>query len=575
MKQKTRKLSIRVKILLPVIVLVTVLCVILGVSSYKRMEEGMVAMGVEQADMVSKMAVKVVDGELLKTLEPGCEDSEAYQSIWDALSEIQQSYGIKYLYTLYTDGEMVYYGVDSDADEENRGAFGEEFEVSYEELQSCFEGEDYVQDFIDETEDGHLVSTYKPIYDSTGNVVAVLGCDYDAYHVSERLSESSKQLIVITVVSLVIVLVVLGLVINTMLHGLKKVEEKLFELVNSEGDLTQKLEVKSGDEVELVAENINALLSYIRNIMVSISDNSMKLDSSSGLIVDKLSKTEMSVSDVSAFLEEMSASMEQTNFSLNQITDSLAQVYDYIEKISEQAGCGSASSEEIRKNAEELYQNASKERAVAKERADAMSVEVSAKIEKSKEVEQINVLTSDILGITAQTNLLALNASIEAARAGEAGRGFAVVADEISKLATDSAAAATAIQKVSAAVVQAVNGLADEAGEMLAFMDETAMKGYDKLLALSESYQGDVGSLNQMMQEFASESAMLRENMDGMKAAVEAVRIAVGECTSGVTDITERAIELTENMGEIGGQADTNKSIALSLNEEVNRFKLE
>ena len=188
MEQKKKRISIRLKILLPVVLLVTVLCVVLGISSYRKMSDGMVAMGVEQAEMVSKMAEKVVDGDVLKTLEPGCEDSAEYQTMRDAMCEIQQSYGIAFLYTLHTDGESVYYGIDTDASEECAD-FGDEFEVSYEELADCFAGEAYVQDYIDETVDGDLISVYKPIYDSTGAVVAVLGCDYDAYHVSERLAD--------------------------------------------------------------------------------------------------------------------------------------------------------------------------------------------------------------------------------------------------------------------------------------------------------------------------------------------------------------------------------------------------
>lgn len=574
MKRKTRRLSIKTKLLLPVVVLVTTLCVVLGISSYKRMEESTVAMGVDQADIVSKMAVTVVNGDVLKTLGPGCEDGAEYQQLRNQLCEIQQSYDIKYLYTLHTDKETVYYGIDTDASEEC-AAFGDEFEVSYEELAGCFEGEDYVQDYIDVTVDGHLISVYKPIYDSTGAVVAVLGCDYDASKVSARLADALKQTVLISVIALVVDLIILGLVIHSMMRGLKQVEGKMYELVHSEGDLTKKFEIKSGDELEIIANNVNELLSYIREIMLHISENSRQLEGSSGSIVEKLGKAEMSISDVSAFMEEMSASMEQTNYSLNQITQSVGEMYESIDSISRQADEGSASSEAIRKNAEEIYKNASDERQEARVKADEMANVVNDKIVKSKAVEEISVLTTNIIGITEQTNLLALNASIEAARAGEAGRGFAVVADEISKLATDSAEAATAIQKVSAEVIQAVNELAAEAKEMLSFMDETAMKGYEKLLGISESYQEDVDSLNKSMKEFAYRSELLKNNMDGVVASVESVRVAVGECTAGVADVSERSVELTMNVSDIENEANVNKNIAESLNDEVGKFKLQ
>lgn len=51
--------------------------------------------------------------------------------------------------------------------------------------------------------------------------------------------------------------------------------------------------------------------------------------------------------------------------------------------------------------------------------------------------------------------------------------------------------------------------------------------------------------------------------------------MAVGECTAGVTDVTERSVELTVNVSEIENEANVNKNIAESLNDEVGKFKLQ
>ena len=190
---------------------------------------------------------------------------------------MKDSCGIAYLYTLYTDGTNVYYGVDVEATEDV-SYLGDPFADSYEELKSVFEGQEYVQDYIDETEDGDLITVYKPITNSAGKVVAVLGCDYDASDITARLEASLVGVIKIGVVCIVLAVAALSIIISTITRGLQKVDDKIYEIVHNEGDLTQKLDIHSGDEMELIAGNVNALLEYIRGIMLKISDNSEHLN---------------------------------------------------------------------------------------------------------------------------------------------------------------------------------------------------------------------------------------------------------------------------------------------------------
>ena len=150
-----------------------------------------------------------------------------------------------------------------------------------------------------------------------------------------------------------------------------------------------------------------------------------------------------------------------------------------------------------------------------------------------------------------------------------------MVAGEIGKLASDSAEAASRIQAVSDEVVMTVNELSEKAGEMLRFLDETAMNGYEKLLETSDNYHSDVGAMNTMMQEFATESEQIRSQMDYIKDAMDAINVAVEESVKGVVNVTEMAVDLTNNVGDIEKEANSNMSIVGELNMEVGKFKLE
>lgn len=571
-KIRTRRLTIRAKILIPSIIIVVLVCGLMGYNSYTRFEKSMVRMGVEEADMAATIVADSLDANLVYKVTVGSEGTQVYQNLQGDLRKKQKACGIAFLYTLYTDGKKVYYGVDSD---EDAAKVGDEFADSYAELEPVFGGREYIQDYIDHTEDGDLITVYKPIKDNAGKVVAILGCDYDASSITAELQKAVVQTLQIGGICLILAILILTIIVSRITKGLMQVNAKIYDLVHNEGDLTQKLDVRSGDELELIAGNVNELLAYIRKIMIGISSGSMRLMSSSRKMVDHLSSADESITDVSATMQEMSAAMEETTSSLNQITEAIDEIYSSVERIAGSADAGKVSSQEMESRASGANDAAAEGEKKANIETEKMAASLNEKIAKSKSVEQIEILTSNIIEITEQTNLLALNASIEAARAGEAGRGFAVVADEIGKLAGNSADAAAKIRQVSAEVIQAVDELAEGSQQMIEFVRNSTEEGFGGLVATSENYATDANAMRAMMEQFAQTAEELRSTMDGIRESISAVNIAVEESAKGIAGVSESSVQLTGNVNDIQSEASDNNGIAEDLATEVGKFKLE
>lgn len=571
-KIRTRRLTIRAKILIPSIIIVVLVCGLMGYNSYTRFEKSMVRMGVEEADMAATIVADSLDAKLVYKVTVGSEGTQVYQNLQGDLRKKQKACGIAFLYTLYTDGKKVYYGVDSD---EDAAKVGDEFADSYAELEPVFGGKEYIQDYIDHTEDGDLITVYKPIEDNAGKVVAILGCDYDASSITAELQKAVVQTLQIGGICLILAILILTIIVSRITKGLMQVNAKIYDLVHNEGDLTQKLDVRSGDELELIAGNVNELLAYIRKIMIGISSGSMRLMSTSRKMVDHLGSADESITDVSATMQEMSAGMEETTSSLNQITEAIDEIYSSVERIAGNADAGKVSSQEMESRASGANDAAAEGEKKANIETEKMAASLNEKIAKSKSVEQIEILTSNIIEITEQTNLLALNASIEAARAGEAGRGFAVVADEIGKLAGNSADAAAKIRQVSAEVIQAVDELAEGSQQMIEFVRNSTEEGFGGLVATSENYATDANAMRAMMEQFAQTAEELRSTMDGIRESISAVNIAVEESAKGIAGVSESSVQLTGNVNDIQSEASDNNGIAEDLATEVGKFKLE
>lgn len=566
------RFTIKMKILIGSVLINAIVCAIMALIVYNFVYASYVQTASENTLAICQISARQLNGNLLGLLEEGSDNSYANTVMQEDMAGVVSAANIASIYTAGERGGSFVYLSRPASDGVAIGTAVEATRVDG--MKAALTSSGYVSSVVEKTDAGvSYITAYAPISDNNGNVVGILGIDL----IVEELVRSLKKLletIGLIALGLAFISAIISIIMaNGIGYGLGVVDKKVSDLVTNNGDLTQKIEIKGNDEVSDIADSINELLEYIREVVSSIYGSSNKLSGSVETALDTTVRTNDQLGGVSATMEQMSAAMEETAASLAQVQGSTNKIKDDVQNMYSSVREGTDYAGEMEQRAMEMRRHAEVETEAAKEAADHMTDNLNDKIEKSKAVEGISGLTQTILEIASQTNLLSLNASIEAARAGEHGKGFAVVAEEISGLATNSAETAKKIQVISEEVIGNVRELADEATRMVDFVREKTIGGYQQLMDTGVQYQEDAQKISEMLKSVENASQNIENSMNFVSQAMSDVATAVDESAKGIGDVAGAVTEMSDNMKQNKVVVNENAQIAQQLDDEVNKFK--
>ena len=342
--------------------------------------------------------------------------------------------------------------------------------------------------------------------------------DYFAKSIAKRHEQataSHKEAVGFTLgfaaLALVAGIVLAVLITRSITHPLRAVGA-VIETV-AQGDLTQRVEIDSKDELGDLGRILNSTNEGLREMVLQIQESAMAISTASGEI-------SMGNTDLSRRTEEQAASLEETASSMEQITSNVNQTAD---------------------NAKSANLESNKARQVAQDGGTAVTQVIAAMEAINQSSAKINEIIGVVDEIAFQTNLLALNAAVEAARAGEQGRGFAVVAAEVRNLAKRSADAAKEIKGlIRESVAKSTDGnkVAAHAGDTIAEVVANVQRVTSLVSEIAGATQEQSTGLNEInkavvsMDEVTQQNAALVEESAAAAESLDAQAHALSEAVA-------------------------------------------
>ncbi len=504
--------------------------------------------------------------ELLETQDM---KNEYYTQLREELINMKNDTGLKYLYTMSkSDNEDFIYVVDGM--ETGESLLGDVEPEMTDTMIACFEGKEGYE--YSSTEDyGQLISGYIPIKNTSGEVIGILGADFDAGYMVEQLGGANKDIFMASIITVILsILVAVGFSF-IIIRSLKNLRSNV-SLIKA-GDLTIQVGTNRSDEVGSLSRAFQSMVENMSDMISKIRSNSQQVLREVESLNVSVDVTSKATEEITTIVGQIATGASSQVDSVKEVEDSMGQVFTEIETITNHIDSVNNDSDKGMKEmqeASEKLETTVQQIVLVNDTVDSTSAVMKKLEDKFKEV----LAFSDIVSaISKQTNLLALNASIEAATAGEHGKGFAIVATEIKNLANQSNDASNKINELILAVKEEINHSSEaiNQGVLQARNGVTVMSEVQEYLnKFSESYY----KINSRIKEVSTALVHIEDNGNNVLHMTSSLAQIAEELSAGTQQTSAATEEQYAIMEGIKNDLINVKNKMEELSTSVNQFKI-